>query len=179
VTGTVRRSVALVSFVVLAAAGCASAERALPRCEPGQRLALVAQSVPGAAYLPCLAELPPGWEVDDVEIRDGRTRFTLVSDRAESPVRVTFTNRCDTVGSTPVPPRADGVRTLQLVTSVSPAYAGTLIDVFPGGCITYQHSFVRGPHLALMDEMQAAVGLVPRRELRQALRDQLGVELDP
>jgi hypothetical protein len=173
------RPSAVLLVVLVAATGCATAERALPGCEPGERLGLVAQSVPGAEYLPCLAELPPGWLVDDVEIRDGQTRFALRSDRADAPVRVRFTDGCDTVGSTPVPPRGDGVRTLQLLDAVAPSYAGMLIDVFPGGCITYSHDFARGPHIALMDELQRAVGLYPRRELRQALRDQLGVELDP
>jgi hypothetical protein len=45
--------------------------------------------------------------------------------------------------------------------------------------VTYEFDFARGPHIALMDELQRAVQLYPRRLLRQELRDQLGITLDP
>ena len=63
--------------------------------------------------------------------------------------------------------------------SITPRYTGTLSDVFPGGCVTYAFDFVRGPHIALMEELGAAVGLYSRRQLRLDLQDRLGVELDP
>ena len=42
---------------------------------------LMAQSVPEATSLPCLAALPAGWTLDGVEVKRGRTRFWLNSDR--------------------------------------------------------------------------------------------------
>lgn len=64
------------------------------------------------------------------------------------------------------------------VDSISPRYAGTLFDVFPGGCVTYEFDFERGAHISLMEELQQAIDLYPRRELRLAVRDQLGVDID-
>jgi hypothetical protein len=151
----------------------------MPRCEPGQRLAIVAQSVPDAAYLPCIAGLPAGWRFTSFQVDDDQTRFTLRSDRSDRPVRVALVPSCDLGSATPVAPRDEGVRAYQLVESVTPRYAGRLYDVFAEGCVTYEFDFARGPHIALIDELQRAVRLYPRRQLRQELQDELGVTLDP
>lgn len=161
-----------------AGAGCSAGEVAAPHCEPDQRLGIVAQSVPTAAYLPCVDELAPGWRLDDFDVDDDGTRLTLRSDRAAEPVQVELTAGCDTTGAVPIDPRGEGVRTSQLLTGIAPDYAGALFDVFPGGCVRYRFRFERGPHIGLMDELQRAVSLYPRRQLRQELRERLGVELD-
>jgi hypothetical protein len=161
----------------VSAGGCASGEDAVARCEPGERLGLAAQSVPDAAYVPCVELLLPGWSVASVEATDHRSSFTLRSDRAEAPVEVDLTSECDTRGATAVTPRAEAVRTLQRVQSISPGYAGTIFDVFPGGCVSYRFAFERGPHIALVDELQQIVGLYPRRQLRQELLDRLGLDI--
>ena len=160
-------------------AGCATTATAAPRCEAGQRLAIVAQSTPGAAYLPCVDELPPGWRFESFEVDDDGARFSLLSDRADRPVEVSLSSGCDVGEATPVAPRDEGVRTYQRVASISPRYAGRFYDVFPRGCVTYEFDFERGPHIALVDELLRTVRLYPRRQLRQELEDQLGVKLDP
>src|SRR5690606_25101549 len=76
VTSRARRAAAAAALAI-AGAACADAGTATPRCEPGERLGIVAQSVPGAAYLPCVDELPPGWSVDAFAVDDGGTRFSL------------------------------------------------------------------------------------------------------
>ena len=62
---------------------------------------------------------------------------------------------------------------------MAPRYAGRFHDVFSGGCVTMTFDFARGPHIALLDELQQAVRLYPRRQLRQELKDELGIDLDP
>lgn len=183
-TAPARRRTRLAGFAgllgaVLAAGACATDDLATPSCEPGQRLGVVAQSVPGAAYLPCVETLPEGWSFGSFSSGDDGTRFTLRSDRADSPVEVELRADCEVGAATPVAPRAEGVRTYQQVAAVSPRYAGRFYDVFPGGCVVTTFDFARGPHIALVDELDGALGLYPRRQLRQELRDQLGVELDP
>jgi hypothetical protein len=71
------------------------------------------------------------------------------------------------------------VRTYQELVSITPEYAGYRADVFPGGCVRYEFRFERGPHIALMDELQQAVALRARQEVRQELRRELDVELEP
>jgi hypothetical protein len=169
----------LVAGLALIVAGCGDASAVMPKCEPGQRLGIVAQSVPDAAYVPCVAALPPGWTFSSFEVDDGGTRFSLRSDRSDRAVDVALVARCDVSAATPIAPRDEGVRTYQLVTSVSPRYAGRLYDVFAKGCVTYDFDFARGPHIALLDELEQAVRLYPRRLLRQQLHHDLGITLDP
>ena len=164
-----------------ALAGCNAVETAgAPHCSESARLGVVAQSVPSAAYVPCLAELPTGWEVTHFEPSSEGTELGLLSDRADDrEVDVQFRRQCDVGAASPQPPRTVGGRTYLRVDSISPRYTGRLFDVFPGGCVTYDVDFERGPHIALMEELRSAVDLVPRRELRLRLRHELGQELDP
>lgn len=176
------RAVVLCALLLLAgtASGCASADPKAPGCSEAVRLALVAQSVPTSSYVPCLTELPAGWSVTRFHAARGGTSFALLSDRADGrPVEVRLQRRCATTGASPEPPRTAGGRTYLLLDSISPRYAGTLLDVFPGGCVTYRFDLARGPHLALMEELFATVDLLPRRQLRLELRHDLDLELDP
>jgi hypothetical protein len=178
-----RRVVAAAVPLVLVAAlsGCGSLEpEAAPSCGQVVRLALVAQSVPTAAYLPCVRTLPPGWTAAGFEARDGRTTVSLLSDRAEGRrVQVRLQHRCTVAGASAEPPRSVGVRTYLRVNSITPRYSGTFYDVFAGGCVSYSLDFPRGGHIALVDELLSSVDLLPRRQLRVDLREQLGAELDP
>lgn len=171
----------LVVLLLVTGTGCGiSASTATPRCTSTQRLALVAQSVPAAAYVPCIKALPQGWRTTGFDARAGSTRITLLSDRSGGrPVDVVLQRTCDLTGATVTTPHADGLRTYVRLASVSPTYAGSLYDVFPGGCVRYRFAFPRGPHIPLMEQLSTAVGLVRRGDLRLDLRRELGVELDP
>lgn len=172
----------LLTLVVLAAgplSGCAEAPRSMPGCDADSRLGIVAQSVPGAAYVPCVAELPAGWSFAGLRVNHRGTRITLESDRADRTVRVTLAATCDITGATPVAPSDPGTRTYQRIESIDPRYVGEFIDVFPGGCVTTRYDFQRGAHVALVTELEQIVGLYSRQQLRQELAATLDVELDP
>lgn len=180
-----RRLAAAALLLAVSSTACAASdqtgagERAMPRCEPGQRVAIVAQSVPAAAYVPCVRELAPGWTFESLEVHAGATTMALRSDRADTDAEVALTPGCDVGDATPIAPSDEGVRTYQLVRSVGPRYAGSFLDVFAGGCVTTSYDFERGPHLGLVTELRAIVDLYSRRELRQGLDDDLGLSLDP
>ena len=177
---TVPRRAALLAVVVGGLApACSTAPGDAPRCDSIRRLAVVAQAAPDAAYLPCVDHLEEGWRDSDFEVGRGRATFRLDAEGADGrPVTVELREACDPVDAVPTTPRAEGVRTSIRLTAVSPRYAGTLIDVFPGGCVTYRFDLPRGPHIPLMEELRATVGLVSRRDLRVALRRELSVDLD-
>lgn len=172
---------AVVALALGTLGGCSAAETAgAPHCSEITRLGLVAQSVPRAAYVPCLAEMPTGWEVTHFRPSSEGTELGLLSDRADDrEVEVRFRRRCDVRGASPQPPRTVGGRTYLRVDRINPRYTGRLYDVFPGGCVTYDVDFERGPHIALMEELRSAVDLMPRRELRLRLQRDLGQDLDP
>ncbi len=178
-----RQGAAAVLVTVLAGAlssGCSPAALTMPGCTSTERLGLIAQSVPTAGYLPCLLNLPPGWQSSDFRVEDGRTRARLSSDRAAGhPVIIELRSGCQVRSATPLPARTPGGRSYLQLRSTDPRYAGRLFDVFPGGCVSYEFDFERGPHIALMADLQAAVGFVARRQLRLDLRRRLGVELGP
>jgi hypothetical protein len=169
----------LASVMLTGLSGCDRAHLAMPACRADRRLGIVAQSVPEAIYVPCIERLAAGWSFGGLEVEDGSTSFTLRSDRNRVPVRISFRSACDVGRATPVAPRAEGVRTFQLVRTISPRYGARQFDVFAGGCVTYDYDFARGPHIALTDELLGAVRLFSRQELRTGLARHLGVRLDP
>jgi hypothetical protein len=151
-----------------------------PRCGDVRRLAIVAESVPTASYVPCLGPLRPGWSDRAFAPESGQTRFELRSDRDTShPVAVHLTAACNTAAATPTTPRAPGVRTYLRLRSIDPRYAGSIIDAFPGGCITYALDFERGPHIGLIDDFEHIVELRARRDLRLELHAGYDIRLAP
>jgi hypothetical protein len=174
----------LVVLVTLGAAvilaGCATSASTVPGCGDPLRLAIVAQSVPGASYLPCLRDLRPGWTAAGFDASQAGTSFLLESDRSPGrPVTVRLTGSCRISGASPSPSRAPGVLTYTRLESIRPRFTGHLYDVFPGGCVTYTFDFSHGSQIALTEEFEAAVGLYPRQQLRLVLKRKLGVELNP
>jgi hypothetical protein len=171
---------ALLVAAAVALVGCARFGDAVPGCRDPLRLAIVAQSVPGASYLPCITDLPEGWTTSGFDPSGDGTSFLLNSDRSPGrPVTVRLAGACRTRGASPSPPRAPGVLSYTRLSSISPQFAGTLYDVFPGGCVSYQFDFALGSQIALMEQFKGAVGLYPRQQLRLILKTELGVELSP
>jgi hypothetical protein len=174
----------MLAAVMLAAgatlAGCAAADDTVPGCADPLRLAIVAQSVPSASYLPCIRNLQPGWTTSGFDPAQDGTSFLLNSDRSPGqPVTVRLTTACRISGASPSPARAPGVLTYTRLDSIRPRFAGRLYDVFPGGCVTYTFDFSHGSQIELMEQFKAAVGLYPRQQLRLVLKQELGVELNP
>jgi hypothetical protein len=160
--------------------GCAAFSDTAPGCGQPLRLAIVAQSLPSAAYLPCVRPLPPGWSTSAFRAAPGGTSFLLNSDRSPGrPVSVRLTAACRPGLASPSPPRAPGAVTYTRYDSIAPRFAGTLYDVFPGGCVSYSFNFALGSQIALMEQFEQAVGLYPRQQLRLVLKRELGVGAGP
>ena len=160
--------------------GCASSSDTVPGCGDPLRLAIVAQSVPSASYLPCIRDLPLGWTTAGFDPTQDGTSFLLNSDRSPGqPVTVRLTTACKISGASPSPARAPGALTYTRLDSIRPRFAGRLYDVFPGGCVTYTFDFSHGSQIALMEQFEQAIGLYPRQQLRLVLKRELGVELNP
>jgi hypothetical protein len=175
---------ALLAVVTLGAAatlaGCAASGGIVPGCGDPLRLAIIAQSVPSASYLPCIRGLAPGWDTSGFDPTQDGTSFLLNSDRSPGrPVTVRLAATCDVSGASPSPPRAPSVLTYTRLDSISPRFTGTLYDVFPGGCVSYRFDFAPGSQIALAEQFKDAIGLYPRQQLRLVLKQKLGVDLNP
>lgn len=105
-----RRTVVVICVIVVFAAGCAQQQlgRAVPECDlsginASTTVVLMAQSVPGTDYLPCVVALLPGWGFEDVRARSDQSFFTLDSDRmGDDFLRVTLLPTCEVGAATTV-----------------------------------------------------------------------------
>ena len=94
-----------------------------PTCGTGQSMQLMAQAVPSARQLPCIASLPVGWSVDTSETIRGKANFAVgVGDGSSEPVTVTLTESC--------PAPVEGTEQIPI----------------EGGCVTY-HSTITDAHV--------------------------------
>ena len=149
-----------------------------PLCGTGNSMILAAQAVPSAALVPCVAALPSGWQVGGADIATGHSRFWLDSDQAGArAVTITLSAACDVAGARPVPSDQPGTRRFDRQLSQRPQFAALRFYAFPGGCVTYQFSFVPGASPLLAIPVNGAVGFVPRARLVDHIKNTEGLAL--
>jgi hypothetical protein len=140
---------------------------------------LVAQAVPSASKLPCIAVLPAGWRFGGSAVESDLVRLWLDSDVAGvHAVEVRLSDGCDTKGAVEVPPAPGeaGTTVFQKPTSLRP-FAGDRYIVFPGGCLTTQYRFASGSPATLALEADTALGLIDRRIVVEHVDDDFGLIL--
>jgi serine/threonine protein kinase len=179
---------ALVAGVVFAVAQTSSmlkpahdvAVAARPDCGTGNLMVLMAQSVPDATRIPCIANLPAGWKPGDVHVQRGHSSFSLDSDQAGTDaVTVAFRPRseCRLGGAQAVPSDEAGTARFERPERVRPQVVGSRIYVFPGGCVTYRYSFDRGETSALLFSADQALAFQSRASLVRAVREESDLRL--
>jgi hypothetical protein len=188
----VRKSVAvLTAAVALTVSGCGvtnmSSAGTRPECttkgHPGSPATLLmAQSVPTATFIPCVALLPAGWGVTGFAARNGRSSFWLTSDRAGNhAVEVVLANSCDFAGASQVPTDEPGTVRYERVTGLTKGYSGARYYVFAGGCTSYQFALKGDTIAEPVNEASLALSFVPRSQLADRVRDESHgrLHLDP
>jgi tRNA A-37 threonylcarbamoyl transferase component Bud32/membrane-associated phospholipid phosphatase len=158
-------------------------------CTQLEKLWLQAQSVPSASRIPCLQALPAGI-YGALRVRDGESVLELShasldisliagewprAHAAAGSVTIRLTATCAVQTTGEGQTIAPGVRRFQVQ---GPASTPQVVDVFPGGCVTYQPEPDIGPSAPLLDQAQRAVSFRTRDDLRQALRRRSGGRLD-
>ena len=143
-----------------------------PDCAAKNVTVLMAQALPSATVVPCIASLPSGWSFDSAQVRSGQARFWLNSDRAgDHAVTVTLTRRCDTSGARLVVSDEPGV--LRFDNAPERTVRGERHDRIyrvPGGCVTYDFSFPDRTRSELILDTDRAIGFLPRTELDAFVR---------
>jgi tRNA A-37 threonylcarbamoyl transferase component Bud32 len=172
--------------------GAAAVTGANGSCTQIEELWLQAQSVPSASRIPCVRAFPEGM-LGALAVRDGESVLQLshasvdinigtggqpkASTQAGSvTIRLTATCAVPTTGEGQT--ISPGVRRFQTQGSAS---TSQVVDVFPGGCVTYRPEPGIGASAPLLDQAQRAVTFRTRDDLRDALRRRSGgrLELDP
>jgi hypothetical protein len=185
---TRRRGRVAAAGLALVAAGCGGTGGsvtivdATPECQSGRRLAILAQAVPTAAYVPCVADEDSPWRFSSLTVKDGRARLSLVYiDPEGRSARVELTRRCDTSGASEQPPVAGqaDVEHYRRASTLSPRLAGTDYAVFEGGCVTTKYDLPRNADASerLLD-LDTTVGLYPRSRLSAELAREFHLDLD-
>jgi len=159
-------------------------------CTQLDELWLQAQAVPSASHIPCVQALPAG-VVGTLAVRDGESVLELShasldislgeqprAQAAAGSVTIRLTPTCIVPTTGEGQTVAPGIRRFQ---TQGPASTPQVVDLFPGGCVTYQPQVDIGSSAPLLDQAQRAVTYRTRDDLRQALRRRSGgrLQLDP
>jgi hypothetical protein len=168
-----------VAALGLAACGPTQAQREFeqPTCLlRNDSVALMAQAVPTARLLPCIAQFPAGWSFDSSDVESGRARFWMDSDRAgPRALEVTLTEACRP-GGTEIPSDEPGARLFVRLDSIEPRYRGTRYYLVPGGCMTYRFDFPADGATVFSTDASAAIGTI-RRGVFERLAAQIGYKV--
>jgi tRNA A-37 threonylcarbamoyl transferase component Bud32/membrane-associated phospholipid phosphatase len=143
---------------------------------------LLAQSVPSASLIPCLAPLPAGWSVGPVTVNDGRSVIRLNHDRAGTNVLIVqLTAGCDTQGASQVDSNQPQVRRYQRIDRQTPRFEAIYFDRFPGGCVTTQTAVPAANRSEVTGDLAPILHYTTRQALQQALdqRSAGRLRLDP
>jgi hypothetical protein len=181
-----RRTLAVAVLAAVAAAGCTTTTTgtlvdATPECQPGRRLAILAQAVPSATYVPCIADDDSPWRFSSLNVEEGRARLSLVYiDPSARSARVELRPDCDVGSLNPqTTPPAPGVERFVRTSTLSPRLAGVSFDRFEGGCAITTFDLPRDADASerLLD-LDTTVGLYPREKLTRELDQEYHLELD-
>jgi tRNA A-37 threonylcarbamoyl transferase component Bud32 len=151
-----------------------------PECGTASVMVIVAQSVPSATSVPCVAALPAGWEIATVNARSGKTQFWLNSAVAgKHAVEVTLLppEKCSVEGSTEVPSDEAGMRRFEQPEQLPPNLKVTRTYLFDGGCVTYLFAFEGGASTSLVFEADQALAFESRSDLVAEVADRTDLSL--
>jgi len=158
-------------------------------CTQLEELWLQAQAVPSASLIPCVEAFPAGIH-SALRVRNGES--VLQFDRASVDIKLNIADwpqLTAEAGSVTIQLAATcAVPTTQGGQTIAPGArrfqlggarrTSEVVDVFPGGCVTYRPEADDGGSAALLDQAQRAVSLRTRDDLRQLLRRRSGGRLD-
>ena len=173
----------LVAVLCVSIAGCSGVgSRTVLLCTKTDDsvFVLLAQAVPSATQLPCIAEFPSGWSYGGSDISSGLARFWLDSDRGGfHAVEVSLRRSCDTTDAVEERPASDeaGTQVFFRPDSLEPAFRAQRFLLFDGGCIDYAFRFEAGAASTLAIEAIDALSLLPRATIVAEVAEDPGLIL--
>jgi tRNA A-37 threonylcarbamoyl transferase component Bud32/membrane-associated phospholipid phosphatase len=139
-----------------------------PFCERSSVMILMAQSVPSATALPCVASLPGGWEVSAVSVDNDGAKIWLDSDIGGERAVVATLQRpeeCSVTEAVPVASDEVGIERYEQPVQLPPDLISRRTYLFEGGCVVYELRFKGDVSAALTVEVDEALSFMSRTEL--------------
>ena len=155
-----RRAVLLTLALTVAVSACTTQEREEwsngppPKCDTTSRgrLLLMAQSIPEATLIPCIGDLPPGWEFSRAHTRTPSSVLAFTNDTFDLNADVVLSPSCELSDAQQAESPRPGT---QLYISSD---GRTMSFTFDGGCIQFEY---QTRQLAESDEGQSLIEGVP------------------
>jgi hypothetical protein len=151
-----------------------------PSCGTGKVMILMAQAVPTASAVPCVAALPAGWSVGEVTVRNGTARFWLDSDQAGRhalEVTLRMPSACVTDDATEVVSEEVDLRRFEQPSELPPALRTVRMYVADGECVTYRFTFGGTTNASAIVVLDTALAFQPRDELVSEVERRSGLSL--
>lgn len=180
-TGSRSAALALACFAAAGCSGGLASTASVPECEPSGELVTIAQAVPTARFVPCIATFPVGWSFGEMDVREGRARYWLRNDRVgPRAVRVTLEPSCDTAGATELPSPGRSVRRWLRLDELDTVSRGAWLHEFQGGCVTHDFVVPRASYDfdAFNVELDTTLDLFSRRVIAEEVDRRYDAELD-
>jgi hypothetical protein len=152
----------------------------MPECGDGKLMILMAQSVPSATKVPCIASVPSGWSLGGVNISRHHGKFWLDSDTAGShavEVELVRPRDCSLRGASEVTSDEVGTRRFERPQQLPPDLRSTRTYRFPGGCALYRFAFDGGRTAPLLFDVEQALSFQDREELVDVVHARNGLRL--
>ncbi len=168
-----RVSATILVATVLFGTACAVEEHtSLPHCLEGGSGLIVAQSVPTGEYIPCLMQLPAGWEAGTVRVDQSGTEISFDSDRAGiEAARLNYEESCELGDAVSSPSDKDGAERFDRPERLLPGFRERWFYVFPGGCVWWTFDFDDGISSNLAVELSDQLELLSRVDVNTNIRD--------
>ena len=146
-----------------------------PTCGTDDVMILMAQAVPTATAVPCLAALPAGWEVGGVQI-EARPRFSSTRQAGDHAVEVTLRppDACAVDGGDGGASDEAGMRRFEAPEQLPPAAARRADVRVRGGCVTYRFEFDGDGDASLIHDARRRAGVPAAGRARRRGRRALG-----
>jgi hypothetical protein len=151
-----------------------------PTCRAQDVTVLIAQAVPSATVVPCIATYPAGWSFQSGSVHNGEATFSLSANMNDMPsVVVTLTRRCDTSGMRSFPSEEARTSRFDAVDPEDARFLGRPDRVyrFAGGCVTYDFGFPGEDRVALTDAADDALDFMRRGLLVTYVQEEAGASL--
>jgi membrane-associated phospholipid phosphatase/tRNA A-37 threonylcarbamoyl transferase component Bud32 len=148
-----------------------------PACGTSDVMILMAQSVPTATAVPCVASVPAGWHTRDVTIVRNRARFRLRSGDNVVEVLLRPPEDCTVQGADEIPSDELGMRRFERPVELPPGARTTRIYLSPGACVTYELDLADSADTSMVVQLDAALAFQPRAELAAEVQRRTGLRL--